>query len=173
MLLSSGSATNSALASAALSEMRGLKAAVVTTIGEMGGGVGKTEPQIQAAIDIAEMAKRMEKPDLVKEKYKIHYVGSTGIVSIEPVEAKVGGPEVIEKLKSNAALDPTKGEMAFPRTWNCRRRQGRKPCSRAIGFLYSLPIFAITLLKETPADKVSPSSFFRCTKRTLPIVCLK
>lgn len=114
MLLSSGSATNSALASAALSEMRGLKAAVVTTIGEMGGGVGKTEAEIKTAIEIEKMAKRMEKPDLVKEKYKIHYVGSTGIVSIEPVEAKVGGPEVIEKLKSNAALDPTKGEMAFP-----------------------------------------------------------
>ena len=114
MLLSSGSATNSAMASAALSEMRGLKAAVVTTIGEMGGGVGKTEADIQAAIAIGEMAKRMEKPDLVKEKYTITYAGSTGIVSIEPKADKVGGAEVVEKLKSNAALDPTTGGMVFP-----------------------------------------------------------
>ena len=114
MLLSSGSATNSALASAALSEMRGLKAAVVTTIGEMGGGVGKTEAEIKDAIKITEMAKRMEKPDVVTDKYTIEYVGSTGVVSIEPVTDKVGGPEVIAKLKSNAALDPATGGMAFP-----------------------------------------------------------
>ena len=114
MLLSSGSATNSAMASAALSEMRGLKAAVVTTIGEMGGGVGKTETQIQDAIKIEKMALRMEKPDLVKDKYKIKYSGSTGVVSIEPQVGKIGGNEVLEKLKSNAALDSGTGAMVFP-----------------------------------------------------------
>ena len=80
----------------------------------MGGGVGKTAAEINNAITIEKMAKRMEKPELVKEKYKITYTGATGIVSIEPLQDKVGGPEVIKKLQSNAALDPVKGEMAFP-----------------------------------------------------------
>ena len=80
MLMSSGSATDAATASTAISEMRALKAAVIMSIAEVGGGEGKTDAEILQVVSIDGMARYMERPDEIKTKYEIKVTG--GVVSI-------------------------------------------------------------------------------------------
>lgn len=116
MLMSSGSATTSAQASTVVSEMRALKAAVIMTVGDMGGVADMAEADVNTAIAIDKMAEFMEKPDDVKNgKYTITYKAASGVVSIEPdqtgTKIKTG---VLEKVKLNKAVNKAKGDMGFP-----------------------------------------------------------
>ncbi|WP_299299377.1 prepilin-type N-terminal cleavage/methylation domain-containing protein, partial [uncultured Fretibacterium sp.] len=105
MLMSSGSATDAATASTAISEMRALKAAVIMSIAEVGGVEGKTDAEILQVVSIDGMARYMERPDEIKTKYEIKVTG--GVVSIEP---KTLTASVLDKVKKNKATGPN-GDM--------------------------------------------------------------
>ena len=107
MLMSSGSATDAATASTAISEMRALKAAVIMSIAEVGGVEGKTDAEIFQVVSIDGMARYMERPDEIKTKYKIEV--TNGVVSIEPQTLTAS---VLEKVKKNTATGPN-GDMGF------------------------------------------------------------
>lgn len=111
MLMSSGTATDAATASTAISEMRALKAAVIMTVAEMGGAAAQTPADLTAALTIANMSKYMERPDDVKDKYTITYTDTTGVVSIAPVSSKFSN-SVLDKVKKNKAVGPN-GDMGF------------------------------------------------------------
>lgn len=106
MLLSSGEASDSAKASAAISEMRGLKAAVVMRVAEQAGKI------VADDITIDKMSKFMENPDKVKVKYTIAYDDTEGKVTISPVPAQVGGSKVVDKIKLSPATNDD-GAMEF------------------------------------------------------------
>ena len=107
MLMSSGSATDAATASTAISEMRALKAAVIMSIAEVGGVEGKTDAEILQVVSIDGMARYMERPDEIKTKYEIKV--TNGVVSIEPQTLTAS---VLDKVKKNKATGP-KGDMGF------------------------------------------------------------
>ena len=107
MLMSSGSATDAATASTAISEMRALKAAVIMSIAEVGGVEGKTDAEIFQVVSIDGMARYLERPDEIKTKYKIEV--TNGVVSIEPQTLTAS---VLEKVKKNKATGPN-GDMGF------------------------------------------------------------
>ena len=112
MLMSSGSATDAATASTAISEMRALKAAVIMSIAEVGGVEGKTDAQILDVVSIDGMVLYMERPDEIKGKYKISVAG--GMVTIEPDQtgAKKLSNSAFDKVKKSNATN-SDGKMVF------------------------------------------------------------
>lgn len=112
MLMSSGSATDAATASTAISEMRALKAAVVMSIAEVGGVESKSDAEIKDVVSIDGMIRYMERPDEIKGKYTIDV--ANGIVTIAPATTgtKKLSNSVMEKVKKSKATNDA-GAMVF------------------------------------------------------------
>ena len=105
MLLSSGAASDSAAATKALSEMRSLKAAVISYAAEKGGDIGNT---LDAANYKNTLKGYMDKDDVL-EDYDFAFVSASGSVDIKPNKLT---PTALEKLTKNSAVE-SDGTMTF------------------------------------------------------------
>lgn len=105
MLLSSGAASDSAAATKALSEMRSLKAAVISYAAEKGGDIGDS---LDSANYKNTLKGYMDK-DAVLEDYAFTFEKTTGSVDIKPTKLTT---TAMEKLTKNSAVE-SDGTMTF------------------------------------------------------------
>lgn len=106
MLLSSGSASDSATATKAISEMRSIKAAIISYSAERAGVI--SDDAFSDAKKKTTLAGFMDK-DAVLDNYKINFDGNTGTVSID---AQGLTTTAMAKVKESKATEDD-GTMTF------------------------------------------------------------